>query len=60
MTSAASSPNSPANHDSSNLLYQDLISAVPEPGSLVLASIGMVGGLGFYVRRARKSPAPVA
>ena len=49
-----------ANHDPNNLLYQDLISAVPEPSTLMLAGLGLAGSLGIFVRRARKSSAPAA
>jgi hypothetical protein len=53
-----------ADHDPGNRLYQDLISyaepvnhtsAVPEPGALALASLGVVGGLAIYGRRGRKA-----
>lgn len=51
-----------ATHDSSNTLYQDLVSAgggvhtssVPEPSGVVLAFIGMFSAFGFYWRRGRR------
>lgn len=59
-----------ATHDPSNTLYQDLISAapgdsftphaVPEPGSLLLASLGILGGLAFHALRRRPRPSVVA
>ena len=48
-----------ANHDSRNVLYQDLISSVPEPNTLLLASIGLAAGVGLYARRVRR-PSPAA
>ena len=44
-----------ANHDTRNVLYQDLISSVPEPSALLLATIGLAAGVGIYARRVRRS-----
>ena len=49
-----------ANHNPENTLYQNLISGVPEPSSLLLANVGMATGLGFYGRRGRRPPPPIA
>jgi hypothetical protein len=42
-----------ATHDSGNTLYQDLVSAaaVPEPGSGLLAAVGLCSALGLHWRR---------
>lgn len=49
-----------ANHDPGNTLYQDLISSVPEPNTLVLAGIGMAAGMGTCIRRGRRRLASAA
>jgi PEP-CTERM motif/Thioester domain len=43
-----------ATHDRSDTLYQNLISAVPEPSSILLAGVGMASALGFYAVRRRR------
>ncbi len=41
------------NDDSHPIIIDDFIQEVPEPGSLLLLSLGAIGGLGFRQRRSR-------